>query len=161
MQSESSIRAAALELDAALEAADFDRVVACFREDCTVELLGVRLHGHDGVRRWLEWVFAHVDSVVFSPRVISVDGDVFIEEFGVTGILADGSRLQSHWAEILTYRDDLVTTLRLYFNPLDFAPALGLVGRVAGPVAVRLARRGLQPFEPIQPLPPPLPGVGS
>jgi hypothetical protein len=70
---------------------------------------------------------------------------VFIEEFGVTGILADGRRLESQWAEILTYRDDLVTTIRLYFNPLDFAPALGVVG----PAAVRLARRGLEPFEPI------------
>ena len=54
MQSESSIRAAASELDEALEAGDIDRIVACFAVDCTVELLGVRLHGHDGVRRWLD-----------------------------------------------------------------------------------------------------------
>ncbi len=150
MQSESSIRAAASELDHALEAGDLDRVVACFAKDCRVELLGVRLHGHDGVRRWLDWVFAHVERIEFRPRVISVDGDVFIEEFGVSGILTDGRRLESQWAEILTYRDDLVTTLRLYFNPLDFAPALGIVGRAGGPAGVRLARRGLEPFEPIQ-----------
>lgn len=149
MQSESSIRAAASELDEALEAGDLDRVVACFAEDCTVELLGVRLHGHAGVRRWLDWVFAHVERIEFSPRVISVDGDVFIEEFGVTGILANGRRLESQWAEMLTYRDDLVTSLRLYFNPVDFAPASGVIGRVAGPAAARLARRGLEPFEPI------------
>ncbi len=145
MQSESSVRAAASELDHALEAGDLDRVVACFAKDCTVELLGARLHGHDGVRRWLDWVFAHVERIELHPQVISVDGDVFIEEFGVTGILADGRRLESQWAEILTYRDDMATTIRLYFNPLDFAPALGIVG----PAAVRLARRGLEPFEPI------------
>lgn len=149
MQSESSIRAAASELDEALEAADRDRVVACFAEDCTIELLGVRLRGHEGVRRWLEWVFAHVERIEFSPRVISVDGDVFIEEFGVTGTLAGGRRLESQWAEMLTYRDDLVTSLRLYFNPIDFAPALGAVGRAIGPAAVRFVRRGLEPFEPI------------
>jgi ketosteroid isomerase-like protein len=149
MQSESSIRAAASQLDEALEAGDLDRVVACFAEDCTVELLGVRLHGHEGVRRWLDWVFAHVERIEFSPRVISIHGGVFIEEFGVTGTLASGRRLESQWAEMLTYRDDLVTSLRLYFNPLDFAPALGTVGRAVGPAAVRLARRGLEPFEPI------------
>jgi ketosteroid isomerase-like protein len=149
MPTESSIRQAAATLDEALEARDRERVVACFSEDCTIELLGVRLHGHRGVRRWLDWVFAHVERIEFSPRLISIDGDTFIEEFGVTGTLSDGRRLASHWAEILTYRDDLVTSLRLYFNPMDFAPALGVLGRAVGPAAVKLARRGLEPFEPI------------
>ncbi len=149
MQSETSIRRAASELDEALEAADVDRVVACFSQDCTVELLGVRLSGHDGVRRWLAWVFDHVERIELVPRVISVDGDVFIEEFGVVGVMGDGRRLQSQWAEVLIYRAGLVTSLRLYFNPIDFAPALGAVGRLVAPAAVGLARRGLEPFEPI------------
>jgi ketosteroid isomerase-like protein len=51
MQTEASIRQAAADLDAALEARDHERVVACFAEDCVVELLGVRLCGHDGARR--------------------------------------------------------------------------------------------------------------
>lgn len=55
--------------------------------------------------------------------------------------------LESHWAEILTYSDDLVTRLRLYFNPLDFAPAVGRLGRMIGPAANRLARRGLAPVD--------------
>jgi ketosteroid isomerase-like protein len=147
MQSETSIRQAASELDEALEAGDIDRVVACFSEDCTVELLGVRLDGRDGVRRWLDWVFAHVERIEFTPRVISVDGDTFIEEFGVSGVLAGGRRLNSRWAEILTYRDDLVTSLRLYFNPIDFAPAIGMAGQAIGPAAAWFARRGLEPYE--------------
>jgi ketosteroid isomerase-like protein len=149
MQSEASIRRAASELDSALEAADLKRVVACFAEDCTVELLGVRLRGLDGVRRWLAWVFGHLQRIEFAPRVISVDGDTFIEEFVVTGIMSDGRRLQSQWAEMLTYRDNLVTSLRLYFNPIDFAPAVGLAGRLVGPAAAKVARRGLEPFEAI------------
>jgi ketosteroid isomerase-like protein len=149
MQSEASIRNAASILDEALEAGDLDRVVACFTPDCAVELLGVRLVGHEGVRRWLDWIFSHVEGVEFSPRLIRVDGDAFIEEFEVTASLAGGRRLQSQWAEVLTYRNDLVASLRLYFNPIDFAPALGMVGRAVGPVAGWLARRGLEPFEPI------------
>jgi ketosteroid isomerase-like protein len=151
VQTDASIRRAASELDEALEARDFERVVACFSADCTVDLLGVRLRGRDGVRRWLEWVFAHVEQMEFTPRLITVVGNTFIEEFGVAGILANGRRLNSQWAELLTYQDDQVTSLRLYFNPLDFAPALGLVGRAIEPFAARLARRGLEPFEPIGP----------
>jgi len=147
MQSEASIRKAAAELDGALEAGDIDRVVSCFSEDCKIELLGVRIWGHQGVRRWLGWVLDHVERIEFAPRVISVDGDVFIEEFGVSGILANGRRIESQWAEMLTYREDLVTSLRLYFNPIDFAPALGLAGRAIGPAAARLARKGLEPYE--------------
>ena len=143
MQTETSIRRAAAELDDALEAGDRDRVVACFATDCTIELLGVRLEGHEGVGRWLDWVFRHVDRLDFTPRVITVDGEVFVEEFGVTGTLSDGRRVESQWAEVLTYRDDLVTSLRLYFNAIDFAPASGIVGRALGPAAMRLARRGL------------------
>lgn len=149
MQSEASIRRVASELDDALEAGDLGRVTACFATDCEVELLGVRLVGHDGVRRWLDWVFAHVDRIEFDPRVILVNGATLVEEFGVRATLADGRQLQGQWAEVLTYRDDLVTSLRLYFNPVDFAPALGAPGRLAGPALTRLVRRGLAPFETI------------
>lgn len=147
MQSEASIRRAASELDGALEGGDVERATACFAADCEVELLGVRLSGHAGVRRWLGWVFAHVDRIEFDHRVITVDGPTFVEEFGVRATLPDGTELRSQWAEVLTYRDDLVTSLRLYFNPIDLAPALGAPGRLAGPAVARLIRRGLGPFE--------------
>ena len=146
MQSEATIRKAATELDAALEAGDFERVIACFDTECEIELLGVRLQGREGVRRWLEWVFDHVDSIAFTPRVITIDGDTFVEEFEVRGTLAGGRDLKSDWAEVLTYRSNLVTSLRLYFNPIDFAPALGRLGRTFGPSAMRWARKGLEPY---------------
>jgi ketosteroid isomerase-like protein len=122
-------------------------VVACFTEDCTVELLGVRLAGHDGVRRWLSWVFGRVERLRFEPRLITVAGAELVEEFVVAAVLHGGKVVRSRWAEVLTYRDGLVASLRLYFDPLDFAEALGLPGKVAGGAARRMARRGLEPFE--------------
>jgi ketosteroid isomerase-like protein len=154
VQSEASIRRAAAELDEALEAGDVERVVACFDAGCRIELLGVQLEGRDGVRRWLEWISSHVDAVSFTPRVVGVDGDTFFEEFEVRGTLPGGRVVHSRWAEVLTYRDDLVTSLRLYFDPIDFAPALGVPGRLLGPVAVRLARKGLEPYTVIDGRPP-------
>jgi ketosteroid isomerase-like protein len=147
VQSAASIRRAAAELDEALEAADPDRVASCFAGDCSVELLGVRLRGPDGVRRWLSWVFEHLERLKLVPRMTTVDGATFVEEFTVTGVTADGRRLVSRWVEVLTYEEDLVTSLRLYFDPIDFAPTLGVAGRLLGPIAAKRARRGLEPFE--------------
>jgi ketosteroid isomerase-like protein len=134
-------------LDERLEAGDDDGVVACFTPDCAVELLGVRLQGHAGVRRWLAWVHRHAVSLRFEPVVIGVEGDSLFEEFVVRAALPRGGEIVSRWAEVLDYRDGLVASLRLYFDPMDFAPALGLPGRLAGPLAVRVARRGLAPDE--------------
>jgi ketosteroid isomerase-like protein len=151
MDAEVSIRRAAAELDDALEAADVERVVACFAPDCEIELLGVVLHGHDGVRRWLDWVFTRVERIEFSPRVIAVTGTTFIEEFGVSATLPDGRRLSGRWAELLSYRAGLVASLRLYFDPLEFAAAMGPLERAGASLARRRARRGLEPFEELRP----------
>ena len=147
MESPETIKEHARRLDAALEAKDIPGVVRCFAEDCEIELLGVKLKGHDGIRRWLAWLFQHASSVAFEPRVIMVEGQELFEEFTVNATLHSGRELRSHQAEVLTYRDGLVTSLRLYLNPLDFARAAGVMGRLAAPLLTRLARKGLPPFE--------------
>jgi hypothetical protein len=96
-----SIREAARILEDRLEAGDADGVVACFSPDCVVELLGVRLRGHDGVRRWLAWVRRHASSIRFEPILIGVEGSALFEEFVVHAGLRDGSRVTSRWAEVL------------------------------------------------------------
>ena len=57
MQTEGSILDAARRLDEALEAGKKDEAVG-FAENCELGLLGIRLSGHPGVRRWLNWVFS-------------------------------------------------------------------------------------------------------
>jgi hypothetical protein len=108
-------------------------------------MLGVRLRGHEGLCWWLEWVSARVQRIEFSPRVITVDGDTFFEELGVAAILSDGRRFESRWAEVPTYRDNLVTSLRLYVDPIDSAPALRVLGRIVGLRVGWPARHGLGP----------------
>jgi ketosteroid isomerase-like protein len=150
-QTEATIREAAQRLDDALEARDLAGVVACFDEQCEVEILGMRLRGRDGVRHWLDWVFGQIESLRFEPRLITVDGATLAEEFVVEATLPGGRRrVRSCWAEVLDYDANLVRSLRLYFNPLDFLEAKGIVGRLAAPVARRFTRHGLGPFEPIR-----------
>jgi len=121
-QTAETIRAAATRLDDALERGDTEEVVACFAEDCEVELLGVRLCGRDGVRRWLRWMKARgIQSLWFTPRSIVVEGDVFVEEFLVSLRMVDGRTVESRQSEVLVYENNLVKSLRLYFDPMDFA----------------------------------------
>lgn len=148
-QTDETIREAARRLDHALEARNLEAVAACFDEACEIELLGVRLRGSAGVRRWLDWVFGQVESLRFEPRLIALDGATLVEEFVVEATLPGGRRIRSRWAEVLDYRSNLVCSLRLYFDPLDFLEAKGVAGRLAAPVARRLARRGLEPFDPL------------
>jgi ketosteroid isomerase-like protein len=49
-QTPDTIRAATNALDRALQRADIEAVVACFSEDCVIELLGVSLFGHELTR---------------------------------------------------------------------------------------------------------------
>ncbi len=145
-QTEETIREAARRLDDALEARDFEAVVGCFAEECEIELLGIRMRGRDGVRRWLDWVFGQVESLRFEPRVITVDGATLVEEFIVEATVARGRLVRSHWAELLDYEQNLVRSLRLYFSPLDFLEAKGAPGRLVAPAVRGFARRGLAPF---------------
>jgi len=121
---EGKIRRLARELDEALERGDTEKVVSFFAADCEIEALGVKLNGHDGVRRWLGWLFGYVDEVRFEPVVIMVDGDVFFEEFVVHAKLRGGGEAVSKQAEVLVYEDYKVKSLRVYFDRLDFADAV-------------------------------------
>ena len=73
----------------------------------------------------------------------------FFEEFVVNATMYNGHRARSHQAEVLTYRNGLVTSLRLYFNPLDFPPAAGITGQVAARFLTGFVRKGLRPYETI------------
>ena len=134
-QSSETIRVAAQRLDDALEAGDEEIVLSCFAETCVVELLNERLYGRAGVKKWLAWMrAAGVERIRLEPRAIAVEGDVFFEEFVARSRLVDGRQVVSRQAEMLTYENNKVVSLRLYFDPLDFAETQGwlatLIARV-------------------------------
>lgn len=114
----------AKDFDNAIETREIDQILTYFHEDCTIKLLGLTLHGHSGARKWLEWIFQHVNTISIDPLVIMVDDDVFFEEFIVNCTLPDGKEVQSKQAEVLIYENHLVKTLRLYFDRLDFAQSI-------------------------------------
>jgi hypothetical protein len=124
MQTKQSILQAAKDLDDAIETRKIKQILPFFAKDSSIELLGITLHGYEGVRKWLKWMFQYLHSISFEPIVIIVEGNTFFEEFIVKGTLADGKRVLSKQAEVIIYEDLLVKHLRLYFDRLDFTDAI-------------------------------------
>ncbi len=140
------IRKVAMDFDNAIESKDIELMVSCFAEDCEIELLGLTLKGKDGVRRWIEWMYRHVDEVRIEPVIIMVDGNAFFEEFIVRAKLPDGSEAFSKQAEVLIYEDYRIKSLRLYFDRLDFADSVvrNTLEKAVVRWLIRLSTKGLQ-----------------
>ncbi|NHJ49994.1 MAG: nuclear transport factor 2 family protein [Asgard group archaeon] len=123
-QNPDEIKKVAMDLDNALERMNIDEILPFFTDDCSVQLLDVKLSGKEGVKKWLLWMFKNVAAIKLVPIVIMVEDDVFFEEFIVQAKLHDGSDATSKQAEVLIYEDYKIKDLRLYFDRLDFANAV-------------------------------------
>ena len=123
-QSPDEIRKVAMDFDRAVENKDIEKVLSSFSDDCEIELLGQRLVGKEGVKKWIDWLYRHLDEVKFEPITIIVEGDIFFEEFIVRARLLSGVEVSSKQAEVLLYEDYKIKSLRLYFDRLDFAESV-------------------------------------
>jgi ketosteroid isomerase-like protein len=124
VQSPDDVRKVAMALDRALENKNLDLVTSKFADDCTIELLNVKLVGKEGVKKWFNWLFKHVAEIKFTPVTIMVEGDTFFEEYIVTARLYDGEQTTSKQAEVLVFENYQVKILRIYFDRLDFASSV-------------------------------------
>lgn len=129
-QSAEKIRKLSLDLDKALENKNVELVLSSFSDACEIELLGIKLTGKEGARKWLQWMYGHLAEVRFTPITIMVDGSVFFEEFILLGRFHDGTEVKSTQAEVLIYEGDQIRILRLYFDRMDFAGSVAK-GRIA------------------------------
>ena len=110
-----------MDFDNAIESKDIDLMVSFFADDCEIELMGIKLSGKDGARRWLEWLFGTLVEVKFKPIIIMVEGNIFFEEFILVGTLPNGKIVESKQSEVLVYENYKIKGLRVYFDRLDFA----------------------------------------
>jgi ketosteroid isomerase-like protein len=115
------IKEVAMDFDKAIEARDIEQMVDAFADDCEIELMGITLKGKEGAKRWSEWLCNSTPNIVFTPIIIMVEGNIFFEEFLVTGTLPNGTVVESKQAEVLVYENYKIKSLRLYFDRLDFA----------------------------------------
>ena len=123
-QSSEAILRTALNLDRAIENRNFESVLSKFSEDCEIELLGVKLSGKEGVKKWMEWQFKHIAKIDFLPVTKMVSGNTFFEEYIAEAKLHNGEEIWSKQAVVLQFNDSLIKNLRLYFDRLDFADSV-------------------------------------
>jgi ketosteroid isomerase-like protein len=122
-QNKDKILQLAADLDDDLEKKDINKLLGYFSEDCEIELLGLTLRSHSGVKKWLEWFFRYFESIKFEPIVILVDNDTFFEEFFIHGITLNHKKLSVKVSEVLIYENYKIKSLRLYLDRLMFAEA--------------------------------------
>jgi ketosteroid isomerase-like protein len=124
VQSSEEIRKVAMAFDKALEGKDLQAIGEKFVEDCEIELLGVKLSGKEGTRKWFNWMYKHVAEIKFLPVTIMVDGNTFFEEFIVEAKFHDGERVRSNQAVVLVFENLEIKSLRMYFDRLDFSSSV-------------------------------------
>ena len=117
-QSPDEIRRVAADFDKAVENKDTEKILSSFADDCEIELLGQRLVGNAGARKWIDWLYKHLNEVRFEPIIIVA------EEFTVKARLYSGAGIKSQQAEVLLYENYKIKSLRLYFDRLDFAESV-------------------------------------
>jgi hypothetical protein len=130
-------------LDNAIESKNVELALSSFADDCEIELLGVKLTGREGARKWLDWLYKNLAEVRFVPVTVMVDGNTFFREFIVEGKLHNGVKVRSKQAEVLTYENLCIKSLKLHFDRLDSAD-LAAKGPMSGAISRRLVRTSLR-----------------
>ena len=122
--SSEEIRKVAMAFDKALESKDLHTIIDTFADDCEIELLGVKLIGKAGAKKWFSWLYKHVAEMKLLPVTVLVEGDVFFEEYVVKAKFYDGDKASSNQAEVLVFENLKIKSLRMYFDRLDFSSSV-------------------------------------
>ena len=122
--SSEDIRKVAMAFDMALESKDLQAVIETFADDCEIELLGVKLFGKAGAKKWFSWLYKHVAEMKLLPVTIMVEGNIFFEEYVVGAKFYDGEEASSNQAEVLVFENLKIKSLRMYFDSLDFSSSV-------------------------------------
>jgi hypothetical protein len=113
------IREIAKALDNAIEKHHVEELVSYFSEECEIQLSGITLTGHKGLRKSIDWMYTYLKEITLIPITIIIQGNVFFEEFIVKAKVA-GHNIEVRQAEVLIYSNDYkVESIRLYFDRLE------------------------------------------
>ena len=129
-QTSADIRRVAQVLDDAVENQDIDLILSCFSEHGEVDVFGYRFKGEKEIRQVVEWMFQRFGRIKFQPITITVEENIFFEEF-ILYANPEGKEIEIKAAEVLVYEDYKITSLRLYLDRLEVARVLskGFLGR--------------------------------
>ena len=117
------------ELTEAFNAHDLDRVMACFAEDCELDMprgrqpWGTRAKGKPEVRRLLATRFEGTPDVHYGNAEHFVDGATGISKWTLSGTTPQGEKIEVNGCDFYTFRDGLAVRKDSYWKIVE--PAQG------------------------------------
>ncbi|MBN1375017.1 MAG: nuclear transport factor 2 family protein [Dehalococcoidia bacterium] len=110
-------------LDDAIEKHAIEEIVSYFTEDCEIQLPGIRLTGHGGLRKAIVWMYKYLKEITLIPITIIIHDNIFFEKFIVKAKVS-GGYIEVRQTEVLIYENDYrVSSIRLYFDRLELGQA--------------------------------------
>jgi len=109
----------------AFNAHDLDAIMACFAEDCELEMprgahpFGTRARGKTDVRRLLATRFEGLPDVRYGNAVHIVDGDTGASKWTLTGTTPAGVKIEVNGCDFYTFRDGLVVRKDSYWKIVE------------------------------------------
>jgi ketosteroid isomerase-like protein len=121
------IRSTLTELCAAFNAHDLDRIMACFSEDCVLEMprgsepWGSRAEGKRNVREVLATRFAGLPDVHYGNDEHFVDAaaETGISKWTLTGTTPEGTRKEVRGCDLYTFRNGKVIRKDSYWKIVE------------------------------------------
>jgi hypothetical protein len=118
------VRQLARALDDAIEKHAIEELVSYFSVECEIQLPGIMLSGHVGLRKAINWMYSYLKEITLIPITIIIKDNVFFEEFIMKAKIRGDKEIQVKQAEVLIYDADYkVRSLRLYFDRLELGKA--------------------------------------
>jgi ketosteroid isomerase-like protein len=100
---------------------DAEKMLPFFAEDATLIFPGVKLDGHEGVRRWVKWLDAQFQKVALRGVTLTIEGSRAVHEFVLEGTTPEGLTASFDSVAVYEFRDGKITQFRCYFDVLTIA----------------------------------------
>ena len=121
------IRSTLIELCDAFNAHDLDRIMACFADDCVLEMprgakpSGARFEGRQNVRAALATRFEGLPDVHYGNGEHFVDAaaNTGMSKWLLTGTNREGKKVEAHGCDFYTFRDGKVTRKDSYWKIVE------------------------------------------
>ena len=94
--SSEEIRTVAMAFGKAFERKDLKVIIKTFADDCEIGLLGVKLFGKAGAKKWFSWLYKHVAEMKLLPVTVMVEDSIFFEEYVVKAKFYGGKEASSN-----------------------------------------------------------------
>jgi ketosteroid isomerase-like protein len=121
------IRSMLGELTDAFNAHDLDRIMACFADNCVLEMprgekpWGARFEGKETVRAALATRFAGLPDVHYADarHFVDAEANTGISQWLLTGTTPEGTRKEVRGCDFYTFRDGKVTRKDSYWKIVE------------------------------------------